>query len=68
MLKGSRSLVIMCCSCPLHPLSVTNDAMTRPDPIVKQMANFEGASMMTGRKSEKARSKKIKPAPRIAAK
>ena len=40
--------------------------MMSSDPMVKQIANLEGAKMMTGRKSEKARIRKTAPPPRKA--
>ena len=53
----------MCMSWPFHPRSDTNALMMSTDPIVKQMANLEGARMMMGRNKEKASMEKRRPAP-----
>ena len=51
----------MLCSCAMGPLRMKKAAITRMQPIVKQMANFCGASTMTGRKTVKARKRKRAP-------
>ncbi len=66
--NGSRSWVIMWCSCCRHPFRAVSAAMMNPDAIVKDMANLFGARMMTGRKREKAIMRKTKPASRNAKK
>ena len=42
--------------------------MVRRDPRVKQMANFDGANMITGRNRENASKRNTAPAPRRAKK
>ena len=66
--KSRRSALNMCVSWCLQPLRDTNADSTKTEPIVKHIANFEGASMMTGRKIVNARTRKITPPPRKAAK
>lgn len=61
--KGSRSAENMCMSWPFHPRSDTNALMMSTEPMVKQMANLEGARMMMGRNSENARMENSRPAP-----
>ena len=56
----------MCASWPLQPRSDTKALMMSAEPIVKQMANLEGARMMMGRNSENARMENSRPAPRSA--
>ena len=68
MVKGRRSLVSMCCSWPRQPLRVTKAVMMSTEPIVKQMANLPGASIITGRKRENASRRKTMPAPSSAKK
>lgn len=64
--KGSRSVENMCASWPFHPRSDTNALMMSAEPIVKQMANLEGARMMMGRNRENARMENSSPAPSSA--
>ena len=61
--KGSRCADSMCMSCPFQPRKDTKALMMRAEPMVKQMANLEGARMMIGKNREKARTENSSPAP-----
>ena len=67
-MNGNLSWVIICRSCWRQPFSAVRAAMMNPDAIVKQIANLFGARMMTGKKREKAMTRKMKPAMRKAKK
>lgn len=67
-MKSKRSALNMWVSWCLQPLRDTKADSTKTEPIVKQIANLEGASIMTGKKIVKASTKKITPLPRKAAK
>ena len=54
IVKGSRSAENICRSWLFQPRRDTKEPMISAEPKVKQMANFDGARMMTGRKREKA--------------
>ena len=64
--KGSRSAENMCMSWPFQPRRDTKALMMRAEPMVKQIANLEGARMMMGRNREKARTENSSPAPSSA--
>ena len=66
MLKGRRSAENMCASWLRQPRRLTKAAMMSTEPMVKQMANLEGARMMTGRNSVKASTSNTAPAPSSA--
>lgn len=66
IVNGRRSEENMCKSWLFQPRRDTKAPMMRAEPIVKQMANFDGARMMTGRKSEKAKIRNTIPDARSA--
>lgn len=66
--NGSLEADSIWLACCFSPRRAANPAMTRRDPIVNDRANLEGAITITGRKTEKARIIKTKPAPMKAKK
>lgn len=67
-MNGSLEADSIWLACCFKPRRAANPAMTRRDPIVNDRANLEGAITITGRKTEKARIIKTKPAPMKAKK
>jgi len=66
IVNGSLSAENMCRSWLFQPRRDMKAPMMSADPRVKQIANFEGARMMTGRKREKARIRNTTPDARRA--
>lgn len=66
IVKESRSAENMCMSWLFQPRRDTKAPMISAEPKVKQMANFDGARMMTGRKRVKANIRKTTPDARNA--
>lgn len=66
MVNGSLSAENMCRSWLFQPRRDMKAPIKSADPRVKQIANFEGARMMTGRKREKAKIRNTTPEARRA--
>ena len=66
IVKGSRSAENMCRSWLFQPRRDTKAPMISAEPNVKQMANFDGARMMTGKKRENAKIRNTIPEARNA--